>query len=156
VRNPLDLSYQNPLDARSAWEFEAYTRRSSGGITFQRSVIEIQKPISWKKRRPSLRRLRKSSKSEVSKSSGGRTSSSVGSWWRIPQTIRFEVGAQTLTLCRSRRGDLEDLNGWWRTLEESREIPQAIGSSGGWSISQFQVPRVGRTEILVSQNHELK
>jgi hypothetical protein len=47
-----------------------------------------------------------------------------------PQTIRFEVGAQTLTLCRSRRGDLEDLNGRWRTLEESREIPQAVGSSG--------------------------
>jgi hypothetical protein len=45
-------------------------------------------------------------------------------------TIRFEVGAQTLTLCRSRRGDLEDLNGWWRTLEESHEIPQVIGSSG--------------------------
>jgi hypothetical protein len=75
VRNPLDPSYRNPLDARSAWEFEAYTRRSSRGIMFQRSVIETQKnPSPRKKRRPSLRRLRKSSKSEASKSSRGETS----------------------------------------------------------------------------------
>jgi hypothetical protein len=56
--------------------------------------------------------------------------SSIGLWWRIPRTLRFEVGAETLTLCRSRRGDLKDLNKWWRTLEESYEIPQVVGSSG--------------------------
>jgi hypothetical protein len=124
VRNPLDLSYRNPLDARSAREFEAYTRQSSRGITLQRSVIETQKnPSPRKKRRPSLRRLRKSSKSEASKSSGGRTSSSIGSRWRIPWIVRFEVGAQALTLRRSRRGDLEDLNGRWRVLEEKRRNP---------------------------------
>jgi hypothetical protein len=87
------------------------------------SVIEIQELIPWKKRRPSLRRLRKYSKSEASKSSGGRTSSSVGSRWRIPWTVRFEVGAQALTLRRSRRGDLKDLNGRWRVLEEKRRNP---------------------------------
>ena len=119
VRNLLDTNYWNPLDAWSAWEFEAYTRRSSRGITFQRSIIETQKnPSPRKKQRPSLRRLRKSSKSEVSKSSGGRTSSSVGSRRKIPQTVRFEGEAQALTLRRSRRGDLGDLNGWWRNLEE--------------------------------------
>jgi hypothetical protein len=26
VRNPLDLSYQDPLDTRSAWEIEVCTR----------------------------------------------------------------------------------------------------------------------------------
>jgi hypothetical protein len=26
VRNPLDLSYRDPLDARSAWEIEVFTR----------------------------------------------------------------------------------------------------------------------------------
>jgi hypothetical protein len=37
---------------------------------------------------------------------------------------------QALTLHRSRRGDLRDLSGWWRTLEESHEILPIMGSSG--------------------------
>jgi hypothetical protein len=94
------------------------------------SVIRIHELIPWKKRRPSPRGLRNYSKSEVSERSGGRTSSSIGSWRKIPQTIRFEGEAQALILCRSRRGDLRDLNGCWRTLEESQEIPPIVGSSG--------------------------
>jgi hypothetical protein len=52
VRNPLDLSYRDPLDARSAREIEVCTRRSSGGITLWESVVEIQESISQEKRRP--------------------------------------------------------------------------------------------------------
>jgi hypothetical protein len=56
-------------------------------------------------------------------------SSSIGSWQKIPQNVLFEGEAQALMLHRSRRGDLRDLNRWWRTLEEGREIPPIIGSS---------------------------
>jgi hypothetical protein len=46
--------------------------------------------------------------------------SSIGSWWKILQTVHFEEGAQTLMLHRFRRGDPRDLDGWWRVLEEKR------------------------------------
>jgi hypothetical protein len=82
-RNPLDLSYRNPSDARSARGVEAFTRKSSGGITFQRSVIEIQEIHLPGETKVEPSGLRKFSKSKRSKSSEGRTLSTVGSWRRL-------------------------------------------------------------------------
>jgi hypothetical protein len=67
-KKSFDLSYQNPLDARSAWEIKVCTRQSSEGITLQISVSEIQEShFPGGAKGGNLQRLRKSSKSERSK-----------------------------------------------------------------------------------------
>jgi hypothetical protein len=37
--------------------------------------------------------------------------------------VGFETSAQVLMLRMPRRENFEDLNGWWRALEEERESP---------------------------------
>jgi hypothetical protein len=64
VRNPLDLSYRDPLDARSAQEIEVCTRRSSGGITLQKVLSRSRNPFPRRSEGRNLRGLRKFSKSE--------------------------------------------------------------------------------------------
>jgi hypothetical protein len=72
VRNPLDLNYRDPLDARSAREIRVCTRRSSGGITLQEVLSKIQEPISpGGAKVKTFEDLENSSKSERLKSSGG-------------------------------------------------------------------------------------
>jgi hypothetical protein len=134
VRNPFGSELSKSLRCKECAGIRGLHKAKLRRDNASESVIETQELIPWKERRPSLRRLRKYSKSEVSKISGGRTSLSIGSQWRTPRTVRFEIGAQDLTLRRSRKGDLRGLNGRWRVLEEKRRNPASRWI--GWSCKE--------------------
>jgi hypothetical protein len=106
---------------------KAFTRKISGGITFQRSVIEIQEIHLPGEMKVEPSGLRKFSKSKRSKSSEGRMLSTIGSWRRLSDRRIQDIGAQALTLHISRRENLKDMNGRWRVLKEKHWKPRRFG-----------------------------
>ena len=102
VRNPLGLSYRDPLDARNAQEIKVCTRRSSGGITLQKVLSRSRNPFPRRSEGRHLWGLRKYSKSKKLKAQEEEHYRSLDHY-RESVVIRFKPSVQALMLRTSRR-----------------------------------------------------